>query len=542
MGTNETGDRAAAGRGDEPFASSPSVPSSDPETLEVLRRQVQVQRQLMKLSKECGIAFYRPHHIQHLFHASTAKRRGLFAGNRFGKSQGNGAETVAWMQGERVWYKTSFDISKVVMTGNARTTTTALRHDGLPPWPTKQLIITTNWDKVHEIWTSQQSDRPGKLWQLIPKGFVKKTVRNHEGVIDEVFGTNGSMTKFMSVDAFKRNPQIAESSDWDRVSLDEPAPEDLWKGAARGLVDRNGQGDFTLTSLQEMWIYDYFTSEENKDKLSRESWRATMYDNPHLSDQSIAAFVADLTEDEKSCRILGLPLELSGLVYKEFRRDEHVLKTLPPSISIKGDHGETITHEWRDWHLPPKSHLLYCRVDPHPQTPHAVLFCAVGPSQVPLFCHEIWQACDADTLASEIASYVRSTGCFLAGIKMDPAAWVPDSVTRVASIASTLAKHGLFCTKASKDMTNGILKTRSALKQKAFLVAPTLRRTLWEISRYHYDKENKPIDRDDHMMENLRRFCIDFPLSFFDPDRAGGVAIPEDDFSTATAGLNSSFD
>lgn len=507
------------------------------DAVELLARQNEIDRALLRMQKECGIAFYRPHYYQHLFHSSAARRRGLFAGNRFGKSQANASETVAWMLGERPWYKTTFDILRTVGAATGRTTqlferfqgspSHPLVRQGIPSFPTKQLIVTTNWDKVHKIWTSQEADRPGKLWQFLPKGFVKKTVRNHEGVIDEVYGTNGSYLNFMSVDAFKRNQQIAESSDWDRVALDEPAPELLWKGTARGLVDRRGQGDFTLTSLEEMWIYDYFSSEENKDKVSRDSWRATMYDNPFLSDEAIAEFVSDLTEDEKSCRILGLPLELSGLVYKEFRRDTHVLRDLP-----KG---------WTDWHLPPKTNLLYARVDPHPQTPHAVLFASVGPSQVPVMCHEIWRACDADTLADEIQGYVRSTGCFLAGIKVDPLAWIPDSVTRVSSIALSFSRKGLFATRASKDMTNGILQTRAALKQNRVFFAPTLKRTLWEIARYHYDKENKPIDRDDHMMENLRRFCIDSPLPFFDPDRASGDPIPDDDFSHATDTLSKDF-
>lgn len=527
-----------------------SLPSrtEDDDALDILRRQVEIDRALLRMQKECGIAFYRPHHYQHLFHSSPAKRRGLFAGNRFGKSAANGAETVAWALGERPWYKTSFDILTVETVAGRRhakpgqhfsgSPTHPFVKSGIPPWPTKQLVITTNWDKVHEIWTAQDADRPGKFWQYVPKGFVKKTVRNHEGVIDEIYGTNGSLVKFQSVDAFKRNPQIAESSDWDRVSLDEPTPEDMWKGVARGLVDRNGQGDFTLTSMQEMWIYDYFNSEETKDRAGRESWRATMRDNPHLTDAAIEAFAQDLTDEEKQCRIEGLPLELSGLVYKEFKRDIHVLKSLPDPVVIFDSNRNPIRHEWRDWHLPPKSHLLHCRVDPHPQTPHAVMFFALGSSGIPVACHEIWLGTDADSLARQVKDYVRSTGCYLASIKMDPSAWVPDSVTRVASIAQSFAKYDLFCQKGSKDMTNGILKTRSALREHKIFFAPTLRRTLWEMSRYHYDKENKPIDRDDHMMENLRRFCIDLPLPFFDPDSSTGVAVPEDDFVGATRSLN----
>jgi hypothetical protein len=509
------------------------VPSWD-ETADLLRRQVEVQRQLLQLSKECGIAFYRPHYYQDLYHTCSFKRRGLFAGNRLGKSEGNAAETVAWMMGERVWYKTAFDVLRVIhQHGTNRHNTITRHHEGgenhplvrqsIPPWPTKQVIVCTNWDKVDEIWTNQSLDRPGKIWKLLPKGFGRGS-RNHEGVISEIYGANGSLIKFVSVDAFRRNPLVAESSDWDRVSFDEPGPEDLWKGLSRGLVDRHGQGDFTLTSLQEMWIYDYFYSDENTNKENRIAWRAEIYDNPFLTNESIKAFADDLTEDERTCRLEGLPLELSGLVYKEFKREQHVLKDLPPG--------------WKDWHLPSHDCVLYARADVHSVTPNAVLFAAVDKSGIPVLCHEIWRSSNADDLADEINEYVKLTGCFLANVKMDPSGWIQDMSTRAASIARTFAAHGLFCGKASKDFTNGILKTRSALKQNQLFFAPTLRRTLWEISRYAFDpKTGKPYDKDDHLMENLRRLCID-SCPWFDPDKAAGFPITDQEFITADLTLN----
>lgn len=472
-------------------------------------------------------------------------------------SAANCAETVAWMLGKRPWYEVPFDILGVDHDlGKSRLQVVKESHPGgrdhplvranIPPWPTKQIVVCTNWDKVHEIWTSQEADRPGKLWQFLPRGFVRKTVRNHEGVIDEVYGTNGSLLKFMSVDAFKRNKLIAESSDWDRVSIDEPAPIQLWKGLARGLVDRNGQGDFTLTSLEEVWIYDYFNLADlppglPSESLDRFSLRATIWDNPYLTDTAISRYEAELDSDERECRLQGVPLELSGLIYKEFRRDTHVITSVPDG--------------WRDYHLPangldPRTGgpflgpdgrpditaprcILYARIDTHPVKPNAVQFAAVGPLEVPIICHEIYRACDADTLCESITEYVKLTGCFLAGIKLEPAAWIKDPSTRAVSIADRFAAHGLFVRPASKDLDNGILLTKSALKRRRILFTPNCKRTLWEFSRYRYNPETgKPVDSEDHMMENLRRFCID-RLPFFDPDRSAGEPIRDMPFESA---------
>ena len=506
--------------------------------MELLQRQNTVNAQLLALAKSNGIALYRPHWKQHLFHSAKTKRRGLFAGNRFGKSQANAAETAAFMLGERPWYKVPFPVydvehdlgrnrHRIIRSYHPGDSTHPLVHQGIPSYPTKQLIVCTNWDKVHEIWSSQENERPGKIWQMLPKGWAKGYA-NHEGVISEIHGSNGSFLKFLSVDAYKRNKLTAESSDFDRVSFDEPGPEGLWKGCARGLVDRDGQGDFTLTSLEEMWIYDYFNSNEidpdlPEDVRDRFSVTATMYDNPHLSDRAIARFIADLTEDEVACRINGLPLELSGLIYKEFKREQHILTTLPEG--------------WRDWHLPATTCILYARADTHPVRPHAVSFFAVGPAEIPIQCHEIWSACDADTLADTIAAYVASTGCFFGGLKVEPAAWIKDASTRTVSIAQVLNKKGLFPRPASKDLSNGILRVRSALKQTRILFTPTCRNTFREFSRYRYDiDKGRPVDENDHFMENLYRLVIDSPR-FYNPDTAN-FAIPDEEFTSSDLSLS----
>lgn len=513
-------------------------PDDSPESaaaLELLQRQVEIQRQLIALVKSDGLAAYRPHWKQHQFHSSTAKRRGAFTGNRWGKSQMDAAETAAWARGERTWYKVPFDIlgvdhnmgeerKIVVKAHHPGGETHPLVKQGIPPWPTKQLIVCTNWNKVDEIWTSQSADRPGKIWQFLPKGFAKGYC-NHAGVISEIVCNNGAVIHFLSVDAFKRDKLIAESSDYDRVVFDEPAPLPLWKGLARGLVDRHGQGDFAMTSLSEVWIVDKFEGDPNAPLAADEippfkdrfSLRGSMADNPHLTDAAIEEFARDLTDDEKLTRLHGAPLERSGLIYKEFSKDLHVLKELPIG--------------WSDWHLPHKSCLLHIRVDTHPVNPHAVLFAAVGQSGIPIVCHEIYEACDADALCDRINSYVRLTGCFIGSLKVEPAAWNPDPATRTAPIASYFYKHGLFPTKAQKDLSNGIIIAKSKLRKLEVFFVPTLRRTFWEFARYRYDPETgKPIDADDHMMENLYRLLIK-PLPWFDPDKASGEAIPEEEFT-----------
>jgi len=410
-------------------------------------------------------------------------RRMLRAGNRTGKSTCGCAEYCAWLLGERVWYKKD----------------DPARYSLIPKHPVKGLVITTDWDKVNEIWTGQEGMKPGKIWQFLPKDFVKKTRRNHSGAIDEIICNNGSVLRFDTVESFKKNPMGSESSDLDFVHYDEPGPEAQWKANGRGLMDRGGVEWFTLTPLSEMWINDlFFPRMDVVNPLKNRTWSATAttYENPYLSKEDIEDFERTLTEDERQCRINGVPLELSGLVYKQFSYDKHVLKEVP-----KG---------WENFTTPPKDYCLYVAIDPHPQTPHAVLIIAVAPTGQRFIIRELWVP--ERSIAYLSAQIIRATaGYHVARIESDPLAWIPHPVTE-RTMADEFLRCGLPTLKASKDKTFGILNMQNEFsRDDNIYVSPTLNRFLFEINRYCYDKENKPVDKDDHMMENMYRIFLNNP-------------------------------
>jgi hypothetical protein len=506
----------------------------DPQLILLKQRELEILRQKLALVRENGLEFYRPSEKQHEFHISQCKERGLFAGNRFGKSEASAAETIAWFVGERTWYKHSFPIYGVRVDSSGRRVKTLVGfHEGhenhpyvtagIPRHSTKQLIITTDWKKVSEVWTGMDGDNPGKVWKYIPKRINCKT-RSNQTVIDQIIGDNGSIIRFTTEQAFIKNPQSAESTDYDRIGIDEPILEDMFKASARGLIDRNGQVDFTLTSLRERWIYDRFTGEDLQDKpievrtrimSNRFSVRATMGDNPYLTDESMQRYLDNLTDDEKSCREAGLPLELAGLVYKHFQREKHVLKTLPVG--------------WEDWTKPPPDWTIYVSIDVHDKLPQAVLFVAVPPVGSPIIYDEIWRDCVAYELAEEIKLRVfgRTVGCY----KCDPLAWREDPVNRV-SMAQALQAAGVPVEQSSKAKSFGILNMNGLFKQRlkdalgnermAVYVTPNCHRFLWEIGRYHYE-DNVPVDRDDHFMECMYRLFI-APLAWISPISSSPVA------------------
>ena len=479
-------------------------PPVDSDTLQLINRRLELERRQLDIVKRFGLLFYRPYPKQDAFHrAANHKHRMYRAGNRSGKSTMGAAEDCAWLLGHRPWYKE----------GDSG------RYIGIPQRPNKGLVITNDWDKVKEIWTSIET---GKIWRLLPDGFVKTALKNHAGAIDCIVCNNGSVLRFDTVESFKKSPAGSESSDFDFIHIDEPCPEAMYKANARGLVDRNGSDWFTLTPLTELWINDKFFPEDSS-QLRNTFWSeiGSTFDNPYLTPEGIAEFEATLTDDEKQCRLHGLPLELAGLVYKEFKRSEHVFSSVP--------------HGWRAYNDPPLDHIIYSAIDLHPKTPHAVMFIAVGPHQVPIVYDEIFLHCSIFELAD--VTLARLRGRQAAPTRCDPIAWIEDPITG-QSFAECLSSRGLSCLKASKARTFGTLLLKGVFKQpRGIRFCPTVHRTLWEIQRYCFDpKTNAPVDEDDHMMENLYRLFINNPQWHNPGDDRG--AVTDEHFAVSTDAIS----
>lgn len=475
----------------------------------LLERKKQLLGKQALLRKDYGLCFYTPHEKQDNFHRAGAFKHRLWeSGNRGGKSTGGVAEDCAWLVGERAWYPENDPARRL----------------GIPQHPVKGLVITTDWDKVDEIFTSERGTE-GKLWSMLPRGFVKSKRRNHSGAIELVECVNGSTLRFDTVKSWMSNPQGSESSDSDFNHYDEPCPQGQYTANARGLIDRNGKDWFTLTPLTEPWIHDMFVPSRRSKELEFEHgtyWyqRTTTYDNPYLVAESIADYEATLTEDEKQCRMLGVPLELSGLVFKEFNWDTHVLQSIPVG--------------WNGYNDPPVAYTIYFAVDPHPQTPHHVLFLAVAPTGELFLFDEIYVHCTIEELSVKINARLstrirdpktgqpKTVARFCVRQIADPIVFNTFPILNAKSgkhltMADEFSEHGLFLSKASKAREHAILETSRVLTAKLLggrsllNVSPYLDEVLFEFGHWCWDKENKPRDDRDHAMENLGRLLLEEP-------------------------------
>jgi hypothetical protein len=122
------------------------------------------------------------------------------------------------------------------------------------------------------------------------------------------------------------------------------------------------------------------------------------------------------------------------------------------------------------------------------------------------------------SLAHEINMRLVNRYCHT--ILLDPLAYIEDAITG-DSMAEALLREGVVCQKAVKDLQHGILTTKAALRApNNFYFSPNLIETMYEFDHYMWDPKhiNKPLDKDDHMMENLYRLNLN-GLQYIEPPK-----------------------
>lgn len=434
-----------------------------------------------------------PKQLQFFQNADKRHRAG-FCGNRFGKSTVGVVEDCSWALGERPFFELD----------------NPLRRLGIPDHGVKGLVIAEDWDKVHEIFTNRDSlDRPGKFFEYLPAKNIKSTTRNQKGIINSITVTNEidgktreSIIVFDTVRSFVNNPRSFESSDWDFIHGDEPFMKELWLAASRGLLDRGGKYWWLMTPLGFPWMYDETVDAAKKDPENVFFFEAAMEDNPLLDRVAREAYIDSLPEDERKSRQEGKPLAHGRRVYGHFNENIHVWKGKNPPTG------------WKDFKTPHSSCYCSYAIDPHPQTPHAVLFAAVARNNDIFLYDEIFE----HTLISELADLViKKRNRVRCGVELcDPCAWIENPETGL-SWSNILQDAGLNIVRGSKEKTTGIMQTQELWKARTIYVMPHMKRFLKEIKSYFFDRENKPVDKDDHMMECLYRLYVHDLFRWYPP-------------------------
>lgn len=343
------------------------------------------------------------------------------------------------------------------------------------------------------------------FFKFIPPELIVGKRKGQTGVYNQILVQSPYNPNHVSVIDFLTYAQGAEVMEgWDGhlTAYDEPPPRAVYIANQRGLVDHRGISIFALTPLKEPWIADEIA---NSTEPSIRTFVFKSHDNKHINQEALSEFEKKLNPDERETRIEGKFLHLQGLVFKEFKKEVHVVE--PFEVT--------------------KQYTVYAAIDSHPRTQQAVMFMAVDQKSRKWVIHEIFQHGTPDEIADWIINFHDDVHK-IQKVLIEPASQGDtnrgDSTFQI--IERRLAEQQIPLEFGSKDLAGGILQVREHLKsanqQASLWIFNTCVVTIKEMMNYIWadwskssDKgeKQKPRDANDHMVENMRRL-IQHPIEF----------------------------
>jgi phage terminase large subunit-like protein len=233
------------------------------------------------------------------FHSSKKRNKWLLGGNRTGKTVGGAVEAVWRARGIHPYAKNKPTRGWVVSLSNE------VQRDVAQ----KEIL---KW--LHPSWIKEVSVRTGK------KDDLENAVIDYL-VVENVFGST-SLIGFKSCDQGRAKFQ-GTSQDW--VWFDEEPPKEIYDECRMRIIDTRGYMWGTMTPLMGLtWVYDIIYLNERKDE-NIQYWFMEWDDNPYLNKAEIKELESSMDEDEREARQYGRFVAMSGLIYKEFKEDIHVI-------------------------------------------------------------------------------------------------------------------------------------------------------------------------------------------------------------------------
>lgn len=277
----------------------------DPEVLELLARANEAL-------EENPLHRYVPHGRQRIFHENRVKTKAFVGGNRSGKSTATVVDCLIQ----------AIDLDQVP--------------EHLKPyriWPKgtkfKCRFITPDYGKPF-----QSLCEAIQLWvppSQLKGGSWETAYKDKEHIL---YFANGSVFDFMTTEqpASKHGGSARHRIVWDEEPPDTEEGERIYTQARMRLADYHGDMLWGFTPISEKlgWIFDeiYEQAVEDGEEVSERVWvnseiglllvQATIYENPHLSEEGREDAIAGTRADQRAAVTEGTFTSAKGLVYEEF--------------------------------------------------------------------------------------------------------------------------------------------------------------------------------------------------------------------------------
>lgn len=344
---------------------------------------------------------------------------------------------------------------------------------------------------------------------------------------------------------YEQDPREFEGVTLGWAWFDEPPPEAIFK-ATVSRMRKGGIIIITATPLAgSAYLYDAFakgnykvevTSEEGG--VTAEYTRKVAYIEAgiesackthgvrgHLEHEHIMNIIAEYSEEEKQARIYGKFQHLVGLVFKRWNRKIHVVKPFA---------------------LDPAEYVVWHALDPHPRTKDAGLWVAIDRKGRKFVVDELWVKPENGT--KELAYLLKNKHSQYRVVKqiIDPSASIVNQHDEDGkSLTERLNSLGCAYEDASKERTLANQRIMDAmayqkLEDGEMIQAPEIyvfencQQLIWEIEHWRWQElkgrssetknaPNAPIDKDDHLIEDLGRILIQEPQWFPIPPKRNKI-------------------
>lgn len=294
-----------------------------------------------------------------------------------------------------------------------------------------------------------------------------------------------------------------------RVVYDEEPREDVRRECLMRLIDYGGEEVFGMTPLHGMsWVFDEIYEPWERGKLDHEGRVVVvdMDDNPHLDRTTMARVLAGLSPEEREARKSGRFVSFSGLIYSQFSSSRHVLPSqaeLPPGVEV------------------------FCGIDPGYRHMCAVVYCYLtGEDELVVFDEIAMQGATIRQVCDEIKRRNARWGIQPNWFVIDPASRNKNNQTG-RSDQQEFADNGVVTIPGQNAVGAGINRVKERLdadKLKVFAHCAELRgefkRYRWvrDSTRQEGDAAERPVKKDDHLLDALRYVVMQRPLRPDDND------------------------
>ena len=238
------------------------------------------------------------------------------------------------------------------------------------------------------------------------------------------------------------------------------------------LIDTKGSALFISTPKGFNHFYDLYNCQDKNQDFK--SFTFTSYDNPFLPPEELEREKQTKTEDTFAQEYLADWRKMTGLVYKQFKREIHVTEEQPKTVTKV-----MVGIDW-GYRNPASVHRYRKDADRH--------------YWIDSEFYKIEQTTE------QIVEYAKT---------LKPEVVYPDSAEQ--DRVEMARRAGLNCRDVSKDIEAGVDTVQELFKQNRIHIHPDCKNLIWELETYHYgdkrpdmNEKEMPVKENDHSMDEMR--------------------------------------